>query len=121
MPSWFSLMAYGKEGYAEIVERNCQLAEWLGEEIDRSDAFELLAPVHLNGICFTFKKGGERASFDLVKAYLQRLKAKGDVFLTPTIYKGTPAIRVSIANWKTTQKDVEIAWGSMKREIEEYI
>ena len=121
MPSWFSLMAYGKEGYAEIVERNCLLAEWLGNKIERSGAFELLAPVHLNGICFTFKKRVERASFDLVKAYLRKLKEKGDIFLTPTIYKGIPAIRVSIANWKTTQKDVEIAWQSIQHEIEEYV
>ena len=121
MPSWFTLMAYGKEGYAEIVERNCDLAEWLGKEIGRSETFELLVPVHLNGICFTFKKGKDRASFDLVKAYLKKLKEKGDIFLTPTVYKGTPAIRVSIANWKTTQKDVEIAWRSMQREIEEFI
>ncbi|MCP4139174.1 MAG: aspartate aminotransferase family protein [Chloroflexi bacterium] len=121
MPSWFSLMAYGKEGYAEIVERNCQLAESLGDKIDRSDIFELLAPVHLNGICFTFKKGEERASFELIKSYLQRLKEKGDIFLTPTIYKEIPAIRVSVANWKTTQKDIEIAWKSIQHEIEEYI
>jgi glutamate/tyrosine decarboxylase-like PLP-dependent enzyme len=114
-------MAYGKEGYAEIVERNCRLAEWLGNKIERSGAFELLAPVHLNGICFTFKKRVERASFDLVKAYLRKLKEKGDIFLTPTIYKGIPAIRVSIANWKTTQKDVEIAWQSIQHEIEEYV
>ena len=121
LPSWFSLMAYGKEGYTEIVERNCQLAEWLGKEIDGSDIFKLLAPVHLNGICFTFKKGEGTASFELVKAYLKKLKEKGDVFLTPTVYKGTPAIRVSIANWKTSPKDVEIAWQSIQREVEKYI
>ena len=121
LPSWFSLMAYGKEGYTEIVERNCQLAQWLGEEIDRSDIFELLAPVHLNGVCFTFKKGKDTASFDQVKTYLKKLKEKGDIFLTPTVYKETPAIRISIANWKTTQKDVEIAWQSIQREVEKYI
>lgn len=121
MPSWFSLMAYGKQGYAEIVERNCQLAQWLGAQIDASDAFKLLAPVRLNGLCFTFAMKEDPVSLDVVKDYLNSLKKKGDVFLTPTVYNDIPAIRVSISNWRTTQEDVEIAWQAMRREIKEYI
>jgi len=121
MPSWFSLMAYGKQGYAEIVERNCQLAQLLGAQIDDSDAFELLAPVRLNGVCFTFATEADSVSLEVVKEYLNSLKAKGDVFLTPTVYNDIPAIRVSITNWRTTQEDVEIAWQAMRREIEEFI
>jgi glutamate/tyrosine decarboxylase-like PLP-dependent enzyme len=98
MPSWFSLIAYGKQGYAEIVERNCQLAQWLGTQIDVSDAFKLLAPVRLNGICFTFATVGDRASLEVIKDYLNSIKEKGDVFLTPTVYNDIPAIRVSISN-----------------------
>ena len=121
IPSWFSLMAYGKQGYAEIVERNCQLAQWLGAQIDDSDTFELLAPVRLNGVCFTFTPEADPVSLEVVKDYLNSLKEKGDVFLTPTVYNDIPAIRVSISNWRTTQEDVEIAWQAMRREIKEYI
>ncbi|MGB7114801.1 MAG: pyridoxal-dependent decarboxylase [Anaerolineales bacterium] len=121
MPSWFSLMAYGKQGYTEIVERNCQLAQWLGAQIDASDAFKLLAPVRLNGLCFTFTTEEDPVSLEVVKDYLNSLKKKGDVFLTPTVYNDIPAIRVSISNWRTTQEDVEIAWQAMRREIKEYI
>ncbi|MFC1879013.1 pyridoxal phosphate-dependent decarboxylase family protein [Chloroflexota bacterium] len=113
LPSWFSLIAYGKKGYAEIVERNCQLASWLGEQIDRSDAFELLAPVRLNGVCFTISSEGEAVSLDAIKGYLKSLKENGDVFLTPTVYMDIAAIRVSITNWRTSHKDVEIAWRAM--------
>ena len=121
MPSWFSLMAYGKQGYTEIVERNCQLAQWLGAQIDASDAFKLLAPVRLNGLCFTFTTEEDPVSLEVVKDYLNSLKKKGDVFLTPTVYNDIPAIRVSISNWRTTQEDVETAWQAMRREIKEYI
>jgi glutamate/tyrosine decarboxylase-like PLP-dependent enzyme len=114
-------MAYGKQGYAEIVERNCQLAQWLGAQIDASDAFKLLAPVRLNGLCFTFATEEDPVSLDVVKDYLNSLKKKGDVFLTPTVYNDIPAIRVSISNWRTTQEDVETAWQAMRREIKEYI
>nr|MBC8554022.1 aspartate aminotransferase family protein [Candidatus Brocadiales bacterium] len=107
IPSWFTLMAYGRQGYAEIVERNCRLAQWLGTQINDSDMFELLSPVRLNGICFTFATEKEKITIEGVRKYLKKLQEDGDVFLTPTIYKSVPAIRVSITNWRTTQEDVE--------------
>lgn len=120
LPSWFSLMAYGKQGYAEIVERNCDLAQWLGQEIVNSKYFELLSPVRLNGICFTLKKEGE-VSIEYIRGYLKRLQRSGDVYLTSTVYKGIPAIRISISNWRTTMKDLDIAWKAMQHEAEQYL
>jgi glutamate/tyrosine decarboxylase-like PLP-dependent enzyme len=121
MPSWFSLMAYGKQGYAEIVERNCQSAQWLGHQIHASKAFKLLAPVRLNGVCFTIVTGKEKVSIEIVKKYLKNLQKNGAVFLTPTVYKEIPAIRVSITNWRTTQDDVKFAWEAMLQEAEAFV
>lgn len=107
LPAWFSLMAYGKEGHAEIVERNCMLAQQLGEEISQLPAFRLLAPVRMNVVCFTLQKAV--LTMDQVRAFLSRVTADGRVFFTPTLYKGIPAIRAAISNWQTTQNDVKIA------------
>ena len=117
LPSWFSLMAYGKQGYAEIVERNCQLAQWLGKQIEASDAFELLSSERLNGTCCTIAMEKDKLSIEFVMEYLNRLQKNGDVFLTPTVYKDIPAIRASITNWRTTREDVELAWQAMRKEL----
>jgi hypothetical protein len=31
------------------------------------------------------------------------------VFFTPTLYKGTPAIRAAVSNWLTSENDINIA------------
>ncbi|HEY9007112.1 MAG TPA: hypothetical protein VIM75_13320, partial [Ohtaekwangia sp.] len=34
----------------------------------------------------------------------------GRVFFTPTLYKGTPAIRAAISNWQTEEADGQLAF-----------
>ena len=107
LPSWFTLMAYGREGYREIVERNCTAAQLLGEALESSDGFRLLAPVRMNVVCFTLAAPDVTA--DHVKTLLDAVRDDGRVFFTPTVYKGTPGIRAAISNWKTQPEDVAIA------------
>ena len=50
LPVWFSLIAYGKNGYKYIVENNIHLANQFGQFIEHSQHFKLLAPVRLNTV-----------------------------------------------------------------------
>jgi glutamate/tyrosine decarboxylase-like PLP-dependent enzyme len=107
LPVWFTLMAYGKEGYSNIVETNIQQAISFGELINQSEGYTLAAPVRLNTVCFTVKN--EEGRKEKIAAILAELNKRGKVFMTPTMYKGMSCIRAAFVNWRTTQKDVDIA------------
>lgn len=107
LPTWFSLKAYGRAGFRDLVERNVELAQQLGEWIDRSPHFILLSPVHFNVVCFTLDApAAERSA--LVNQYLSALTHDGRVFLTPSDWKGTPCIRAAFSNWQTQESDLFI-------------
>lgn len=108
LPAWFSIIAYGKEGHREIVERNCELAHYFGDLIKNSTDFRLLAPVRLNVVCFTLNE--DNLSMESVKMFLDAVRDDGRVFFTPTVYKGIPAIRAAISNWLTGKDDVNLAF-----------
>ncbi|RDB05736.1 pyridoxal phosphate-dependent decarboxylase family protein [Runella aurantiaca] len=110
LPAWFTLKAYGKKGYQEIVENSIQMAQLLGRFVQQSTDFELLAPTRLNNVCFTLK-GGENQ--DKVDSFLTQLNQRGRVFMTPTVYNGKKGIRAAFVNWRTTEKDIQIAIAEM--------
>jgi glutamate/tyrosine decarboxylase-like PLP-dependent enzyme len=116
LPAWFSLMAYGKEGHREIVERNCDSAEFFGDLINSSPQFKLLAPVRMNVVCFTLQK--KNLLMESVKGFLDEVRDDGRVFFTPTVYKGVPAIRAAVSNWQTSRKDMELAFHVIKSVFE---
>jgi glutamate/tyrosine decarboxylase-like PLP-dependent enzyme len=112
LPSWFTLMAYGLEGYRDIVERNCEVASALGEKLSQSAEFRLLAPVRMNVVCFSFK---EETTMDDIRSFLAAVRDDGRVFFTPTLYKGVPAIRAAISNWQTELEDGELGFKVLQK------
>lgn len=113
LPAWFSLMAYGKSGYEEMVNRACELAFLMGQRIEQHAHFKLLSPVRMNGICFSFIVNGSLASEKKIHAFLEIVVADGILFLSPTNYNNQPALRISITNWQTEKKHIEKAWKSL--------
>lgn len=104
LPAWMTLAAYGRAGYQEIIERNVEGARALGEALQAHPLFELLAPVRLNVVCFTLNNS---STMQDIQGFLTRLHATGEVFMTPTVYQGRPAIRAAFSNWRTGAADVE--------------
>ncbi|MGW6707300.1 pyridoxal phosphate-dependent decarboxylase family protein [Streptomyces sp. NPDC054956] len=101
LAAWFTLRAYGREGHREIVERDIACARALGAALAEDPAFTVLAPVRLNVVCFTLAAEPTAARIEGL-----REAVGAEVFVTPTTYAGTPALRAAFSNWRTTQADV---------------
>ena len=114
LPVWFTLQAYGRKGYQEIVENCIHLAKDLGKRIAENNSFNLLAPVRLNNICFTLNEFNKDEE---VQNFLNELNQTGKVFMTPTRYNKIPAIRCSLVNWRTTKKDIDIVFSEMEKMV----
>ncbi|MET8851968.1 pyridoxal-dependent decarboxylase [Amycolatopsis sp. NPDC004625] len=112
LPAWFSLVAYGRDGHREIVERCVSLARDLGARIDGSPRWQLLAPVRLNVVCFT--PAGE-VTQERIDALVRAIAEDGTTFLTPTVYDGRPALRAAFSNWRTTAADVDRIFAALER------
>jgi glutamate/tyrosine decarboxylase-like PLP-dependent enzyme len=114
LPAWFSLMAYGRDGHREIVERNVALARELGERVAATDGLRLLAPVRLNVVCFTL---ADDPTQERVDALARAVAATGEAFVTPTVYDGTPGLRAAFSNWRTSAADVDRISGAVARAL----
>ncbi|WP_294965068.1 pyridoxal-dependent decarboxylase [uncultured Flavobacterium sp.] len=115
LPAWFSLKAYGKEGYRDIIEDSAALALHFGNALIEND-FELLAPIRLNNVCFTLKGDHNQ---EKVSQFLSALNDRGKVFMTPTVYQNKKGIRASFVNWRTTENDLRLVIDEMKEVLSE--
>lgn len=104
LPTWMTLMAYGADGYRDVVSRNCAFARALGDWIVQSPDFELFAPVRLNVVCFGLaaKHMVGKDPLTAHRQILDRLRDGGEVFLTPTTLFGRSGMRAAVSNWRTT-------------------
>lgn len=108
-PIWASLAAYGRDGFAAMVRRHCELARHLADAVDAAPDLERLADVPLNVVCFRYHPAGlSEPELDKVNRELaDALLDDGRVFAGGTVYRGHAALRPAISNWRTTAADLD--------------
>jgi glutamate/tyrosine decarboxylase-like PLP-dependent enzyme len=108
---YMGLKVHGCRGYAEAIERDCALAQYLAAAVDAHPDFERLAEPVLSIVNFRYRPAGASlagASLDaLNQRIVNQLVADGGFFLAPTRLKGSTSMRVCIVNFRTTEADLE--------------
>ena len=100
-PLYATLCALGRAGVAELVERSCARAQALAEGLGRLPGCEVLNDVVLNQVLIRFE---DDASTDAVLGFVQE---SGEAWMSGTTRNGRKAIRLSVSNWRTSERDVE--------------
>jgi glutamate/tyrosine decarboxylase-like PLP-dependent enzyme len=105
---WAALRSLGRQGLAELVDRNCGQAAWLAAELRRA-GLEVLNEVVLNQVVVAF------GSDTRTKAAIKRLQELGDCWCGGTRWHGREAMRISVSGWATTQRDCDRSLQSILR------
>jgi glutamate/tyrosine decarboxylase-like PLP-dependent enzyme len=108
---WMTLMAYGTEKLAAVVDNSVGLARLLAARIRQNPGMELITQPALNIVCFRVKSFSAEQTANLVTA----LQENGSFAPSTTIIGGQLAIRVAIVNHRTTQLDVDALFKAVLR------
>ena len=97
---WAALHALGREGLAELIERNCAQARRFAEKLS-SAGFEILNEVVLNQVLVSF------GDAEKTKRVIQGIQDEGTCWAGITVWQGRTAMRISVSSWATTEADVD--------------
>ncbi|MDL2215823.1 aspartate aminotransferase family protein [Ruminococcaceae bacterium OttesenSCG-928-N02] len=121
LPAWFSLMAYGKDGYAELIERNCALAQRLAQALQACSAVKIMNEVRLNVVSFTLNLPDEKRTPQAIAAFANALREEGTTFLNTATLFGEPVVRCCISNWLTEEMDVDKVAAAIAQTARDFI
>ena len=98
--AWASLRALGRTGLADLVERNCRLANRFAEAF-RHAGFPVLNEVVLNQVLVSF------GDAERTRQVIAAIQDEGTCWAGGTVWQGRTAMRVSVISWATTETDVD--------------
>ncbi len=106
------LLAYGREGLADMFARQVRLARGISKFLSESDDFELLPTgSHQHGsfedvyIIAIFRAKDENLNEDLIK----KVNATRKIQVTGTKWEGKPACRIAVSTWKVeVERDLKL-------------
>lgn len=99
IPFWAALRTLGRAGVADLVDRHCDMADWLAKRL-RENGFDVLNRVVLNQVLV---RCGDDAKTARVR---QAVLETGVGWFGTTMWGGRPAFRLSLSSWRTRQDDV---------------
>ena len=114
LPVYATLMAYGREGYEDMVVRQVRLARKVAAWIDRREGLELLPEVRRGkGVDDLFIVVLFRAAdYELNEELVRRINNGREMYVSATKWDGKPASRIAVSNWQVdVERDFKLVTG----------
>lgn len=109
---WMTLRYFGSRRIGAAIAEDVLLAEYLAEQVSKTEDFELLAPVELSIVCFRYlpkKVKTTSAELDeLNTRILLAVQRGGEAYLSNATVNGKFALRACITNFRTTRADIDL-------------
>ena len=97
-----ALRSLGREGVRALVERCCDLATRMAEQLAAADGVRVLNDVVLNQVLVRFGDSDEHT-----QAVIGRVQDGGVAWMGGTTWQGRAALRISVSNWSTAEADAD--------------
>ncbi len=106
-----ALRSLGRKGAAELVERTSSLARLMAAELGADPSLEVINDVVINQVLVGVV--GDQSG-DITREAVTRIQRDGTCWLSGTTWRGRPAIRISVCNWRTTEDDIRRSAGAIR-------
>jgi glutamate/tyrosine decarboxylase-like PLP-dependent enzyme len=97
---WAALYSLGRQGLADLIDRTCALARAFADGLSAL-GYTVLNDVTLNQVVAA--PPGDPKAAERIAA---RVQESGECWFGPTVWRGHPAIRISVSSHATTADDV---------------
>jgi len=116
---WFLLRSEGADALRKRIERDIDNAKWLAKQIEESEDWELVAPMHLQTVCVRHKRSdlSEEENDEHNHKWALKINESGEAMLTPAIVDKKWMVRVSIGSLATERSHVERLWQTMQEAV----
>ncbi|WP_424963571.1 pyridoxal phosphate-dependent decarboxylase family protein [Ekhidna sp.] len=106
---WMSLKTYGMKKLKAMIQKDIDLAHYLGEQVEKANDFELKSTSHLAVTCFRYTNGltDEKAIDELNRKLIPALEKDGRVFITGTTLHHQFVIRACLINHRMHEGTVD--------------
>ena len=113
VPIYAALRSLGRQGVAELVERNCAQARRLAAALAEVPGIEILNEVVINQVLVGLP-GGDKATREAIAA----VQRDGTCWLGGAEWRGRAVMRVSFSNWATSDEDVDRSAAAIAAAVE---
>jgi len=100
-PIYAAIRSLGTSGIAAMVERDCDIARRMARQLANHPGIRIINEVVLNQVLVAVGDGPTTA------AVVDRIQTDGVLWLGATTFHGTPAMRISVSGWNTTEADAD--------------
>jgi glutamate/tyrosine decarboxylase-like PLP-dependent enzyme len=111
LPVWAAIRSLGRRGVAEMIESSCDDASAIAEGLATLPGCTILNEVVLNQVLLRFETDERTA------AILATVQNEGEAWMSPTVWNGRGAIRISVSCWRTNGGDVRRTVAAFARAV----